>query len=65
MNQRKGIRPSSVQERILAEMILQQMNSRNTHRRSRAPRWEYLLREFIYIASLSVIGVALLRLYGS
>lgn len=62
---RYGNRPYSVRERVLAEVILRQMEIlRESQRKPKRDRWESLLRDFMFAAGFLAAGIGLGRLIG-
>ena len=65
MQQRNGRRPFSLNEHLLAEVILRQMElMQQSQRITRQSRWDDLLQRFIVAAGLFVAGIGIGRLIG-
>ncbi len=62
---RNGRRAYSVRERVLAEVILRQMElMRESQRKPKGNRWETLLRKLLIGGGLLIVGIGLDRLLG-
>jgi hypothetical protein len=66
MKMGNGRRPYSVRERVLAEVILGQMElMRRPQRKPMGVQWETWLKNFLFAAGFLVVGIGLGRLFGA